>query len=136
MSYNMYTYNVRLLKVVDGDTVDFIIDLGFSVSTKQRFRLWGINAPESRTRDKDEKVKGLKSKKWLKQKLKAMKNIQIVTHKNAKGKDAKGKFGRYLAQILDSDPSVDKTLNEQMVDKGLAVEFMKESRTFYHVSDK
>jgi len=127
----MYTYRVKVKKVVDGDTVDFEIDLGFHVSTFQRFRLWGINAPESRTSNKLEKVEGLKSKKWLKKKLKSMTNIKIVTEK-----DAQGKFGRYLAQILDSDENESRTINEQMVDKGLAREFMKESLTFYHNQPK
>ena len=63
----MYEYNAQVLRVVDGDTVDVLIDCGFSTFRKERVRLYGINAPESRTRDKEEKKKGLAAKERLDQ---------------------------------------------------------------------
>ena len=61
----MYEYNCEIKRVVDGDTVDVIIDLGFDIFYKSRVRLYGIDTPESRTRNKDEKVRGLMSKQYL-----------------------------------------------------------------------
>ena len=63
----MYEYNAQVLRVVDGDTVDVLIDCGFSTFRKERVRLYGINAPESRTRDKEEKKRGLAAKERLDQ---------------------------------------------------------------------
>ena len=61
----MYEYSAQVLRVVDGDTVDVLIDCGFSTFKKERVRLYGIDAPESRTRDKQEKIKGLAAKERL-----------------------------------------------------------------------
>ena len=95
----MYEYNAQVLRVVDGDTVDVLIDCGFSTFRKERVRLYGINAPESRTRDKEEKKKGLAAKERL---------DQLIT--NTEGKivvktelDKKGKYGRILGVIWDED---------------------------------
>ena len=66
----MYEYNCTVNRIVDGDTIDVTLDLGFSVLYKSRVRLYGIDTPESRTRDKDEKVRGLLSKEFLKLNLK------------------------------------------------------------------
>ena len=66
----MYTYKAKVTRVVDGDTVDALIDLGFDTHVKKRIRLWGMDAWESRTRDKEEKVKGLAAKARLKEILK------------------------------------------------------------------
>ena len=75
-----FSYRVkRVTKVVDGDTIDVILDMGFDILFAQRVRLFGIDTPESRTRDKVEKVYGLKSKKFLQEKLKAAKKITITT---------------------------------------------------------
>ena len=63
----MYTYKAKIIRVIDGDTVDALIDIGFHVHVKKRIRLYGINAPESRTRDKEEKVRGLAAKARLKE---------------------------------------------------------------------
>ena len=85
----MYTYNARVVKVVDGDTVDLDIDLGFGVVLrKQRGRLWGINAPESRTRDKAEKKRGLAAKNRLRDILSLNNNELCFISKE------KGKYGR------------------------------------------
>jgi micrococcal nuclease len=94
----MYEYRINVVKVIDGDTVDVDIDLGFGVwMKKERVRLYGIDTPESRTRDKAEKVYGLKAKEYLKQQLKQ--GVPVLrTHK-----DAKGKFGRILGELLYID---------------------------------
>jgi len=78
----MYTYQADLLRIIDGDTVDALIDLGFSVRVKVRIRMMGINTPESRTRNKEEKVKGLDSKKRLVELLEANDNKFLMRLKD------------------------------------------------------
>ena len=88
----MFLYrNVKVLRVVDGDTIDVEIDVGFKFTTRQRFRLYGINTQETRTRDKLEKKGGTKAKLWLRNKLRG-KQIAIETKKQEK-------YGRYLAVV-------------------------------------
>ena len=89
----MFEYEATLDRVVDGDTIDVLIDLGFNIHTKKRVRIFGINTPESRTRDKVEKVKGLAAKARLKELLKVDKNkFKLISH-------GVGKFGRVLGDI-------------------------------------
>jgi micrococcal nuclease len=93
----MYEYRVKILKVVDGDTVDVDIDLGFGVWLRgERVRLYGIDTPESRTRDKEEKIYGLAAKQFLKDKLRG--DVTLRTYK-----DGKGKFGRILGEFWIKD---------------------------------
>ena len=92
-------YNVKLLKVVDGDTVDVDIDLGFGVWLHdERVRIMGIDTPESRTSDKVEKVFGLAAKNRLKELLEE--GALLVTTEDKKGEDMKGKFGRILGDFI------------------------------------
>lgn len=119
-----YRYRAKVLRVVDGDTIDFEIDLGFNVLIRERVRLYGINAPETRTRDKKEKEAGEKAEQFVIEKLQSWtKEIEIVTFK-----DRKGKFGRYLAVIyyrgLGSQEFIN--LNQEMLDNGLAKKFMED----------
>ena len=107
----MYYYKVEILRVVDGDTVDVRMDLGFNVWHKCRVRLMGINAPESRTRDLEEKARGLASKDWLIQKLESA-DVQMQSH-------GVGKYGRVLGTLYIDD--VD--LNNLMVEAGHAVKY-------------
>jgi micrococcal nuclease len=96
----MYEYRCKVLKVVDGDTVDVDIDLGFGIVLKdERVRLMGIDTPESRTRDKVEKVFGNASKKRLKEMLDNKSGPILKTQINKKGEDMKGKFGRILGDL-------------------------------------
>ena len=88
----MYDYRISPLKVVDGDTIDAEIDLGFDIKVKKRIRFMGINAPESRTRDLEEKARGLAAKDRVKALLDGCKNIQLKSH-------GIGKFGRCLGEI-------------------------------------
>lgn len=90
-----YTYKAKLVKIVDGDTVDLIVDLGFDTFRKERFRLYGINAPESRTRDLKEKEKGLAAKKYLTELTEKLKYIQTM-------QDKKGKYGRFLVKLFNT----------------------------------
>jgi len=92
----MYQYKAKLIKVVDGDTIDALIDCGFSTFKKERVRLFGIDAPESRTRDKAEKKRGLAAKARLKELIKDGKNEFIIETSI----DKKGKYGRLLGKIL------------------------------------
>ena len=77
----MYEYNCEVKRIVDGDTVDVVIDLGFDIHYSSRVRLYGIDTPESRTRNKDEKVRGLMSKKYLTDAL-SKGQVVIKTHKD------------------------------------------------------
>ena len=79
----MYEYNCEVKRIVDGDTVDVVIDLGFDIHYSSRVRLYGIDTPESRTRNKDEKVRGLMSKKYLTDAL-SKGQVVIKTHKDKK----------------------------------------------------
>ena len=117
----MYEYKIKLDRVVDGDTVDAYIDLGFDVSVKKRIRFMGINTPESRTRDLEEKAKGLAAKDRVKQLLEGCKNIQLHSH-------GIGKFGRCLGEIfLDTVDGQEKltveSLNELLIKEGHATEY-------------
>lgn len=111
----MYEYKVtRLVDVVDGDTIDVQIDLGFDVSFTSRVRLNGIDTPESRTLDLNEKKLGLDAKFWLKKKLEGAKKIVIRTQKTDSGE----KYGRILATLVINDEPT--SLNDQMVKAGYA----------------
>lgn len=110
----MYEYKIKnLVEVIDGDTVDIEIDLGFDVSIKQRLRLQGIDAPESRTKDLIEKELGLKSKAWLIKKLKQS-NLIVQTIKL----DSVEKYGRMLGVIYKQGEEV--SINNQMINEGFA----------------
>ena len=117
----MYTYNIELLRVVDGDTIDAKIDLGFNVSVKKRVRFLGVNAPESRTRDLEEKAKGLAAKDRVKQLLEGTKTIQLKSH-------GVGKYGRCLGElhidVVDGQEKMTlESVNELLVKEGHAVEY-------------
>lgn len=105
-----YKYNVKIKKVVDGDTVDIDIDLGFGVWIhKERVRIMGIDTPESRTRDKVEKLFGLASKERLKGLL-PIGSMQVLVVEEY---DAKGKFGRILGDFEIEDTKVTDILIEE-----------------------
>ena len=117
----MYTYKIKLDRVVDGDTIDANIDLGFDVSVKKRIRFMGINTPESRTRDLEEKAKGLAAKDRVKQLLEGANKIQLISH-------GVGKFGRCLGElhidIVDGKESLTLVnVNELLIKEGHAVKY-------------
>ena len=108
----MYEYKCYIIKVVDGDTVDVDIDLGFGVWLKdERVRIMGIDTPESRTRDKVEKKFGLASKAKLKSLL--GKTGVLKTQVNKNGEDMKGKFGRILGDFQVGARMVTEILCEE-----------------------
>lgn len=116
-------YNVKLLHVVDGDTVDVDIDLGFGVWLHdERVRIMGIDTPESRTSDKVEKVFGLAAKNRLKELLE--KDALLVTTENKDGEDMKGKFGRILGDFIVGD----KRVTDIMIEEGHCVAYFGGSK--------
>ncbi len=119
----MYEYYVREIKnVVDGDTIDVVIDLGFNVLFEQRVRLAGIDTPESRTTDKMEKALGLEAKEYLKKHIKAAKNVVIRTEKM----DSSEKYGRILGWVyLDGDS---ESLNNKMIVDGYAWGYLGDTK--------
>lgn len=118
-----YIYRVRQVhKVVDGDTIDVDIDLGFDVSLAKRVRLAGIDTPESRTKDAYEKKLGLESKDWLKHRLEFAKNIVIKTELP----DSTEKYGRILGWLYINDEQT--SLNEQMIQQGYAWSYLGDTK--------
>ena len=118
----MFEYKCNLVKVVDGDTVDVDIDLGFGVwLRKQRIRLYGIDTPESRTRDKVEKVYGL-GKDFL-SKMLSTGEMSIKTYK-----DAKGKFGRILGELFMKTSVGELSVNQSLVENSHAVRYYGQSK--------
>jgi len=105
----MYNYEAKLIRVVDGDTVDAFIDLGFKVILKERIRLMGIDTPESRTRNKMEKSWGMAAKARLIELLDEHDGEFILTTKLQK----KGKFGRILGTIVINDKDINQLLIEE-----------------------
>ena len=120
----MYEYRATIIKIVDGDTVDVDIDLGFNVVLKdERVRIAGIDTPESRTRDLEEKKFGLAAKARVKQLL--GKTCVLKTQINKSGEDMKGKFGRILGDfnVYDSDTDSWKLLTSILISEGHAVPY-------------
>ena len=127
-----FIYRVSSLeKVVDGDTIDVTIDLGFDVCTKQRVRLLGIDTPESRTRDLEEKKFGLLSKKKLKEWcLKAVESEKddIEIQLRCPEADSRGKFGRILAEVWVSEDGEWTNVNKWLCDNGFAVPYTGQNK--------
>jgi micrococcal nuclease len=113
----MYHYKIKKInKIIDGDTVDLDIDLGFRITLSQRVRLKGINAPEIRTLNTEEKEKGLAAKEWLQKELSREGEWVIETTKE-------DKYGRILGTLyLVGDPV---TVNERMLNEGVADPYMR-----------
>ena len=117
----MYIYKIKLDRVVDGDTIDAHIDLGFDVSVKKRIRFMGINTPESRTRDLEEKARGLAAKDRVKQLLEGADVIQLESH-------GVGKYGRCLGElsidVVDGKQGLTlQSVNQLLIKEGHAVEY-------------
>ena len=111
----MYKYKAKIERVVDGDTVDVIIDLGFKITTNQRIRLKGINTPETYNVKKtsEEYKKGLEAKNYVIKRVEENKNEAIIeTNKDT------GKYGRYIGTIWFTDSEI--SLNEELVTNGFA----------------
>ena len=119
----MYQYKAKVLKVLDGDTVDIDLDLGFNIIlANQRVRMAGIDTPESRTENKEEKVRGLLSKKKLQEKLAVGSWVTIETQRSDNNDD---KFGRILGVFLMEDG---KSLNQWMIENNYAVAYAGQNK--------
>lgn len=136
----MFRYNCKIVKIIDGDTVDVDIDLGFGVWIRnERVRIHGIDTPESRTRDKEEKKFGLLAKKFVQDMLKVGSMQVLVTEKP--GDEAKGKFGRILGKFEVYDYKTDRSmfLGEMMIREHHAVPYTggsKEEIAEQHLSNR
>ena len=122
----MYEYKCKILRVIDGDTADVDIDLGFGVwLRKQRIRFAGIDTPESRTRDLVEKKYGIAAKAYVQSYLPDGSDQTLVTVK-----DAKGKYGRILGKfwVFDSKTDAWRMLNDMMIEAHMAVEYHGKSK--------
>ncbi len=119
----MYEYHVKKINnVVDGDTIDVDIDLGFDISFSSRVRLAGIDTPESRTTNKAEKVLGLEAKEYVKSKIKDAKDVVIKTEKI----DSSEKYGRILGWLFLDGSKV--SVNEQMIAEGYAWGYLGDTK--------
>ena len=120
----MYEYRCKVVKVIDGDTVDVDIDLGFGVWLhKERVRLFGIDTPESRTRDLEEKKYGLAAKEYLTGMLDDDGGIILKTHK-----DKTCNFGRILGELWRTSNYADQSIYNYMIDKHHAVMYLGQSK--------
>jgi micrococcal nuclease len=119
----MYEYFVKEVKnVVDGDTIDVVIDLGFDILFASRVRLAGIDTPESRTTDKAEKALGIEAKEYLKKHLKDSKSVVIRTEKM----DSSEKYGRILGWVYVNGDS--ESLNNKMINDGYAWGYLGDTK--------
>ena len=119
----MYEYYVRKVEnVVDGDTIDVLIDLGFDILFQSRVRLAGIDTPESRTKDLAEKALGLEAKEYLKKALKDAKSVVIKTEKM----DSSEKYGRILGWVYINGDT--ESLNDKMINDGYAWGYLGDTK--------
>jgi micrococcal nuclease len=119
----MFEYYVKkVTKVVDGDTIDVEIDLGFDISFSSRVRLAGIDTPESRTTDKMEKALGLEAKAYLKREIESAKTVVIKTEKM----DSSEKYGRILGWVFLDGSKV--SMNEKMIEDGHAWGYLGDTK--------
>jgi micrococcal nuclease len=119
----MYEYFVKEVKnVVDGDTIDVVIDLGFDILFASRVRLAGIDTPESRTTDKAEKALGIESKDYLKKHLKDAKSVVIKTEKM----NSSEKFGRILGWVYVNGDT--ESVNDKMINDGYAWGYLGDTK--------
>lgn len=117
----MFTYNAKLLKVIDGDTLEVFIDLGFDIWFKARLRLLGINTAEIHTKDKVKKKKGLTAKEFVEKELNSAEQIIIKSEKQIK----KGKYGRYLVRVYYTKPGGNVIcLNDLLLSEHLAQKYL------------
>lgn len=121
----MFEYRVKIRRVVDGDTVDCDIDLGFGVWLyNERIRLFGIDTPESRTRDRIEKIYGYAAKSYVEKFCNDKKGMTL----KCKTYDSKGKFGRIMGELWRNTDYADKSLNEYLIEKHHAVPYYGQSK--------
>ena len=113
----MYTYQAQVTRVVDGDTIDALVDLGFDIHKSIRIRLVGMNAPESRTRDLEEKKLGLAAKTRLIEILQSNENKFVLESQGV------GKYGRCLGELFITMDEKETCINKQLILEGHAYEY-------------
>ena len=116
----MYEYSCTVERVVDGDTIDVVLDLGFDILYKSRVRLYGIDTPESRTRNLDEKARGKMAGAFLKNAIEEGTKVVIQTEV----KDSRGKYGRVLGNVVVDGVNI----NKKMIESYLAVAYFGQSK--------
>ena len=119
----LYHYNATVSRVIDGDTIDVVLDLGFDILLKGRVRFHGMDAPESRTKDAEEKIRGLESKVYVENWIEGHDGKIIIQT----SLDERGKFGRILGKILCPDDECD-CLNDDMIKYGYAEPYLGGAR--------
>jgi len=119
----MYQYKCWVVAWVDGDTVDLLVDLGFEISVKKRVRVYGLNTPETRSKNAAEKAAGVKAKRFAEAIAPAGCEVKVVSHKAAKEQE---KFGRWLADITTPDG---KDFRAEMLAARHGVEYYGGKRT-------
>ena len=112
----MYTYLAEVVRVVDGDTVVFKVDLGFKMTTEQSFRLYGIDTPELRSRDPNERERAQAAKAFVQGILPVGEKVTLVTHKA-------DKYGRWLAEVYSPHGIKEPSVNKLLVSHGHAIEY-------------
>ena len=112
----MFEYNATATRVIDGDTIDAMVDLGFGTWKKIRIRMYGINTPESRTRDLEEKKRGLAAKARVEELLTTCSCITLKSH-------GAGKFGRCLGELFIELENEAVNLNQLLISEGHAIEY-------------
>jgi len=113
----MYEYKARLIRVIDGDTIDADIDLGFGVWVRQRVKLYGINTPDSKSKDPEVRDKGIASRNKLIEILPREFVVQTILNK-------RGKFGRVLGNLfVQVDEHHKQNINDTMVEEGVAIHY-------------
>jgi len=123
----MYDYSCTIRRVVDGDTVDVDVDLGWDTwKHNKRIRLFAVDTPECRTRDKQEKAAGLLAKKFVQERLEVGKKYALKTHE-------KGKYGRYLGTIFLEDGT---SINAALVSERLAVPYSGQNKELVEAAHK
>ena len=124
----MYEYSCQVKRVVDGDTMDVVLDLGFDILHKCRVRLSGIDTPESRTRNLDEKARGKLSKAFLQECIKGRKVVL-----KTKLKDSRGKFGRVIAEVwAELEEGSLRNINDLMIKERHAVKYNAENKALVY----
>jgi len=114
----MYTYKAKLIRIVDGDTIDAEIDLGFDTIVRKRIRLFGIDTPETKTKDMKEKTKGLAAKQRLTEILNSEFVVETILNK-------RGKYGRVLGIVYNlTEDNKRLNINEALVEEGHAVKYL------------
>ena len=127
MALTKFCYGAKVEKVVDGDTLDLVVDLGFDIHHKIRVRLYGVDTPESRTTNKVEKEAGLKAKDFVKVWADAHATVLVETVK-----DKTEKYGRVLAKIYADDTNQYDCLNEKLVSSGLAKSYFGDKKEAFN----